>query len=107
VRGNLDLLSEARLWWDVVSGTIVPPPLEGETSFFRQALETLPPEPWSGDVWRAWTETLKQASARKGRALFLPLRLALTGEDHGPELRDLLPLIGRARAEQRLRIAGG
>ena len=65
----------------------------------------LPPEPWDGEVWRDWTDALKQASGRKGRALFMPLRLALTGEDHGPELRELLPLIGRARAEQRLQLA--
>ena len=56
-------------------------------------------------MWTEWTETLKAATGRKGRALFLPLRLALTGEDHGPELRDLLPLMGRARAAHRLRIA--
>ena len=105
VRGNLDMLSEARGWWDVVAGTIVPPLIEGEASFLRQAAEMLPPEPWDGDVWRSWTDGLKQASGRKGRALFMPLRLALTGEDHGPELRELLPLIGRARAEQRLQLA--
>lgn len=107
VRGNLDLLSEARLWWEVVAGDVVPPPLEGEGEFLRQALEVLPPEPWSNEVWRSWTDALKQASGRKGRTLFLPLRLALTGEDHGPELRDLLPLMGRAKVAQRLHIAAG
>jgi glutamyl-tRNA synthetase len=104
VRGNLDMLSEARLWWEVVAGNVVPPPLEGEADFLRQALESLPPEPWAGEVWRIWTDTLKQVSGRKGRTLFLPLRLALTGEDHGPELRDLLPLIGRATVAQRLQV---
>jgi glutamyl-tRNA synthetase len=107
VRGNLDLLSEARGWWDVVAGTIVPPPIEGEGAFLHQAMESLPPEPWNGEVWRVWTDALKQATGRKGRALFMPLRLALTGEDHGPELRELLPLIGRVRAEERLRVAAG
>jgi glutamyl-tRNA synthetase len=107
VRGNLDLLSEARLWWDVVAGTIVPPPMEGEGDFLRQAAVALPPEPWSAEVWREWTDALKRATGRKGRGLFMPLRLALTGEDHGPELRELLPLIGRTRAEQRLRVAAG
>ncbi len=107
VRGNLDLLSEARGWWDVVAGTIVPPPIEGEGAFLHEAIESLPPEPWNGEVWRVWTDALKQVTGRKGRALFMPLRLALTGEDHGPELRELLPLIGRVRAEQRLRIAAG
>ncbi|HEY2131636.1 MAG TPA: glutamate--tRNA ligase [Acetobacteraceae bacterium] len=105
VRGNLDLLGEARGYWDVVAGQIVPPVIENEGEFFRQALELLPPEPWNDDIWQLWTEALKAATGRKGRALFLPLRLALTGEDHGPELKALLPLIGRARASQRLQIA--
>jgi glutamyl-tRNA synthetase len=107
VRGNLDLLNEARGWWDVVAGTIVPPLIAGEAAFFRTALEVLPQEPWSPSVWTEWTDALKAATGRKGKALFLPLRLALTGEDHGPELRDLLPLMGRARAAGRLAVAGG
>ncbi|MGH7044732.1 MAG: glutamate--tRNA ligase [Acetobacteraceae bacterium] len=105
VRGNLDLLTEARGWWDVVAGTIVPPVIEGERDYLRTARTLLPLEPWTEDVWHAWTEALKAASGRKGRALFLPLRQALTGEEHGPDLRELLPLIGRARAAQRLEIA--
>jgi glutamyl-tRNA synthetase len=105
VRGNLDLLNEARGWWDVVAGTIVPPLIEGEHDFLSTALELLPQEPWSTAVWSEWTDALKAATGRKGKPLFLPLRLALTGEDHGPELRDLLPLVGRPRAAQRLALA--
>ena len=105
VRGNLDLLNEARGWWDVVAGSIVPPLLEEEADYLRTALDTLPPEPWDNDVWRVWIDELKAASGRKGKKLFLPLRQALTGEDHGPELRDLLPLMGRSRAAERLRLA--
>ena len=105
VRGNLDLLGEARGYWDVVAGTIVPPVIEGEGEFLDLALQLLPPEPWDDAVWQHWTEALKQVSGRKGKALFLPLRLALTGEDHGPELKLLLPLIGRTRAAQRLATA--
>jgi glutamyl-tRNA synthetase len=105
VRGNLDFLREARGWWDVVAGTIVPPVIEGEAEFLAQAVDALPPEPWDNQVWPAWIDRLKAASGRKGKRLFLPLRLALTGEEHGPELRDLLPLMGRARAADRLRLA--
>jgi glutamyl-tRNA synthetase len=105
VRDNLDLLSETRGWWDVVSGSIVPPVIEGETAFFQQALATLPPEPWDGDVWKTWTGALREASGRKGRALFHPLRLALTGEEKGPELAGLLPLMGQTRVAERLRAA--
>jgi glutamyl-tRNA synthetase len=105
VRGNLDLLREARQWWEVVRGTVVPPAQSGEGDFLRAALDTLPPEPWDRETWTGWTGALKGATGRKGRALFLPLRLALTGEDHGPDLHALLPLIGRERAAQRLRVA--
>lgn len=105
VRGNLDLLSEARGWWDVVAGTIVPPVIEGENQFLRTALDLLPPEPWDGRVWIKWTGALKQATGRRGKALFHPLRLALTGEERGPELASLLPLMGRTRAGHRLQVA--
>ena len=105
VRGHLDLLGEARGWWDVVAGTIVPPVIEGENQFLRTALDLLPPEPWDACVWTNWTGALKQATGRKGKALFHPLRLALTGEEQGPELASLLPLMGRARAGHRLQVA--
>ena len=105
VREHLDLLNEARGWWDVVAGTIVPPVIEGEGAFLRAALANLPPEPWDHDVWAVWTEALTQATGRATEALCEPLRLALTGEDHGPDLAALLPLIGRARAAQRLHVA--
>ncbi len=102
VRGNLDLLTEARGWWDVVAGDIIPPPSEADPAFFAAARTTLPPEPWDEATWSAWTAALAAASGRKGRALFHPLRLALTGEEQGPELRALLPLMGRARVARRL-----
>jgi glutamyl-tRNA synthetase len=107
VRGNLDLVTEAKAWWAVVAGTVVPPPQEAERPFLRTALEALPPEPWDETSWGAWTGALKDGTGRKGKALFLPLRLALTGEAQGPDLKALLPLIGRERALLRLRIAAG
>jgi glutamyl-tRNA synthetase len=105
VRDNLDLLGEARGWWDVVSGDIIPPVIEGESAFLHQALDVLPPEPWDGDIWKHWTTALREATGRKGRALFHPLRLALTGEEKGPELAALLPLMGRVRVAERLKTA--
>jgi glutamyl-tRNA synthetase len=105
VRGGLDLLSEARGYWDVVAGTIVPPVIDGEAAFLRAALDSLPAEPWDGAVWTTWTEALKRSTGRAGKSLTLPLRLALTGEDRGPALQALLPLIGRSRAAQRLAVA--
>jgi glutamyl-tRNA synthetase len=105
VRGNLDMLAEARGWWDVVAGTIIPPVIEGEHEYLQAALDALPPDPWDNGVWATWTGALKETTGRKGRALFHPLRLALTGEERGPEMAALLPLIGHARAAERLRVA--
>jgi glutamyl-tRNA synthetase len=105
VRGNLDMLAEARGWWDVVAGSIVPPVIEGEGEYLHAALDALPPDPWNETVWSTWTQTLKETTGRKGRTLYHPLRLALTGEDKGPEMAALLPLMGRARAAERLRTA--
>lgn len=102
VRGHLERLTEARGWWDVVAGTIVPPVIEGQGVFLRAALALLPEEPWDGEVWGAWTGALRAATGDDGEAV---LRLALTGEDHGPDLGALLPLMGRARAALRLRVA--
>lgn len=105
VRGSLDLLKEARGWWDVVAGTIIPPVVEGARDLLLTAGSLLPPEPWDKAVWTRWIATLENATHRTGDALLLPLRLALTGEDSGPDLADLLPLIGRPRAASRLAIA--
>ncbi|WP_215754130.1 glutamate--tRNA ligase [Acetobacter sp. P5B1] len=102
IRGNLDLLSEARLWHTVTDGTLIPPVQEDEQDFLKQAADLLPAEPWDTTTWKAWTTALREQTGRSGKALFRPLRLALTGEEHGPELSDLLPLIGRARALSRL-----
>jgi len=107
VRGNLDLATEARHWWEVVAGAIVPPPLEGEGDFLRAAAHLLPPEPWDATTAKAWAAALAAATGRKGRALWRPLRLALTGEEHGPDMAALLPLIGRDRVVSRLTLAAG
>lgn len=102
IRGNVDLTTEIPHWWEVVHGTIVPAVQPGEGAFLRQAATLLPEEPWDETTWRKWTEALKEASGRKGKALFHPLRLALTGEEAGPELAVLLPLMGRKRVSTRL-----
>jgi glutamyl-tRNA synthetase len=105
VRGKLDLLTEARGWWDVVAGTIVPPVMQGERDFLLTAHGLLPEEPWDGTLWTDWITAVARATGRDGDDLLMPLRLALTGEEHGPDLADLLPLIGRTRAANRLQVA--
>jgi glutamyl-tRNA synthetase len=102
VRGNLDLLTEARRWWEVVNGDLTPPELKGDEAVLKAAAETLPPAPWDAESWKSWTGAIAAATGAKGRALYHPLRLALTGEDQGPEMAALLPLIGRKRAMARL-----
>jgi glutamyl-tRNA synthetase len=100
VRGNCRRLAEVRHWWRVAKGPTMP--VIEDAPFLAKAAEALPPEPWTEATWAAWTGALAQATGRKGRALFHPLRLALTGLDHGPEMRYVLPFIGRERARTRL-----
>jgi glutamyl-tRNA synthetase len=108
IRPNLAHLGQAVDWWQVVTGPVTPPAFDEETcGFLALAADTLEGLEWSGDVWRELTGSLKEASGRKGKLLFQPLRQALTGRDHGPEMAALLPLIGRDSALQRLRLAGG
>jgi glutamyl-tRNA synthetase len=78
-------------------------PAVEEPEFLAAAAAALPDGELDRESWSRWTERLKETTGRKGKALFLPLRRALTGLDHGPELRLLLPLIGRERALRRLR----
>ena len=100
VRGNLGTFRDVVDWWRVVAGDIVP--VIEDADFCRAAAGLLPAEPWDEGVWGAWTNAVKVATGRKGKALFHPLRLALTGQEQGPELAKLLPLIGHARSLARL-----
>ncbi|MFO1148921.1 MAG: glutamate--tRNA ligase [Alsobacter sp.] len=101
VRGNLALLREAAEWRDVVRGPLEPAQGRDE-AFLAEAARLLPQGPYDETSWGAWTGAVKEATGRKGRDLFMPLRLALTGREHGPELKALLPLIGEAQARARL-----
>jgi len=101
VRGNLEKLGDAVEWWGVVCGPVTPQ--TDDQAFLDKARELLPPEPWDGETWSAWTGALKAETGAKGRALFHPLRMALTGRGSGPDMRDLLPLIGREKSVARLR----
>lgn len=98
VRGNIDHVQDAAQWWEIVNRTEPFSDVVGDEDkdFIAQAFDLLPQEPWGSDVWKLWTEAVKAATGRKGKTLFMPLRLALTGVGSGPELADLLPLIGRA-----------
>lgn len=100
VRKNVSRLPQARDWWGVVEGPIAP--VIEDADFCARAAALLPDEPFDSGTWAAWTGAVKGETGAKGKALFMPLRLALTGRDHGPELAGLLPLIGREKARARL-----
>ena len=106
IRPNLAHIGEAAEWWQVVTGPITPPEFDGETrTYLDAAADTLAALPWGAEIWHGLTGELKQSTGRKGKALFLPLRQALTGRDHGPDMAALLPLIGQDAAMNRLRFA--
>src|SRR5690606_22861554 len=103
IRPNLSHVGEAAEWWRVVTGPIAAPDLSSEDrAYLAEAATALA---WSEDPWPALTSALKATTGRKGKALFQPLRLALTGLPSGPEMAALLPLIGEDEARARLRRA--
>ncbi|MGP7794870.1 glutamate--tRNA ligase [Sphingomonas sp. CLY1604] len=106
VRPNLTQVAEAADWWHVIEGPITAPAMDEDArAYLTQAARHAETIDWAGDPWHALTGALKDATGRKGKALFLPLRQALTGRDHGPDMAALLPLIGRDRAIARLSAA--
>jgi glutamyl-tRNA synthetase len=102
VRPNLSRVAEAADWWQVVEGPVTAIIAEEDRAFLAQAAAIAETIDWS-NPWPELTGALKEATGRKGRALFLPLRLALTGREHGPDMAALLPLIGKDNALDRLR----
>jgi len=106
LRGNLAHLGEAAEWLPILHGTIKAPEVVPEDKpLVAQAAKAAAVLDWSADPWHALTGALKESTGRKGRALFHPLRLALTGRDSGPEMAPLIKLIGRVRALERLQAA--
>ncbi len=103
VRGNIATLAEAEDWQAVIAGPVAAPALPEDRDFLAQAAALLETLDWGDDIWARWIGALKPVTERKGRSLFQPLRHALTGRDHGPEMAALLPLIGRTAALARLR----
>lgn len=99
-RGNLSAFNDILGWWRVVEGEIEARCEDAQ--FLAEALAVLPPEPWDETTWGRWTKGVSERTGRKGRALYHPLRLALTGVESGPELAALLPLIGHAKTAARL-----
>jgi glutamyl-tRNA synthetase len=100
VRPNLHRFAEVKDWWKITHQPLNP--TIDDSAFAEQAASLLPAEPWDTATWQGWTEKVKQATGRKGKELFMPLRMALTARHDGPEMKALLPLIGPERARARL-----
>lgn len=101
VKANLTYFADVKALWTLVTGPLTP--VIEDAGFAATAAGLLPPEPWDEGTWGPFTKAVQAATGKKGRDLFHPLRLALTGLDHGPELKKLLPLMGRTRALARLK----
>ncbi|MBA8819240.1 glutamate--tRNA ligase [Ochrobactrum sp. P6BS-III] len=103
VRGNLDRFGDVQHWWQIVTGDLPDAPelSDEDREFARAAFTLLPAGPWDQQTWKMWTDAVKLETGRKGKGLFMPLRLALTGQAHGPELADLLVLMGPEKAQSR------
>jgi glutamyl-tRNA synthetase len=92
-KGNITILDDLGQWWQLFRDGAEPAVDEADRDFVRQALALLPAKPWSSATWGEWTAAVKEATGRKGKDLFRPLRRALTGRDAGPEMADVMPLL--------------
>ena len=103
IRPNLGVIADAGEWWQLVTGPIAAREFDADTrAYLSEAASALV---WNNTPWQDLTAALKESTGRKGRDLFLPLRQALTGMDHGPDMAELLPLIGESEARARLQNA--
>jgi glutamyl-tRNA synthetase len=92
-KGNITILDDLGVWWQLFRDGAEPVVDEADRDFVRQALALLPAQPWTTATWGEWTSAVKEATGRKGKDLFRPLRRALTGRDAGPEMADVMPLL--------------
>ena len=103
IKHNLDKLSDAALWYQICEEKIAPAVSFEDQSFLLEALECLPNGTWDNETWSHWVNNVKSKTGRNGKDLFMPIRKALTGIEHGPELRYILPLIGENKTKMRLK----
>jgi glutamyl-tRNA synthetase len=92
-KGNITVLADLEGWWTLFRDGAEPVVDDADRDFVREALALLPAQPWTQATWSEWTQAVKEATGRKGKDLFRPLRRALTGRDAGPEMADVMPLL--------------
>lgn len=102
-QSNLIVIDDIKKLYDICYGTITP--VKQDRSFIATALETMPESPWDETTWNIWSSRIKEKTGLSGKALFMPLRLALTAQEHGPEMKKIILDIGRERASHRLKEA--
>ena len=102
IRGNLNVVEDIKQWTDIVfnSETIKP----SDKDYIKIAMELIPDDPWNDETWGQWTSAIKEKTGRKGKELFLPLREAFTGLNHGPEMKLLIQLLGREKIIERVEL---
>ena len=102
IRGNLNVVEDIKQWTDIVfnSETIKP----SDKDYIKIAMELIPDDPWNDETWGLWTSAIKEKTGRKGKELFLPLREAFTGLNHGPEMKLLIQLLGREKIIKRVEL---
>ena len=93
VRENITVLDDMGDWWALFSDGAAPLVADEDREFVTQAFALLPQAPYGVDTWAQWTAAVKDKTGRKGRALFMPLRLAVTGKQRGPEMAGVMALL--------------
>ena len=101
VKPNINRLDEVKDWWNICKETLTPEIEDAE--FTALAGDLLPEGEWDENTWKSWIDVVKDKTGRKGKALFMPIRKALTAQEQGPELKYILPLIGQEKALKRLK----
>ena len=102
VKGNIQNLPEIREWIEVCHTKLNPEISPEDSDFLKQTSDALPSGTWNNETWNEWIANIKKFSDRSGKKLFLPIRMALTNKETGPELKLMLPLIGKERVTRRL-----
>ncbi|MFV0296407.1 MAG: glutamate--tRNA ligase, partial [Hyphomicrobiaceae bacterium] len=95
---NITKLDDLAEWWEIFSKGAAPDIAPEDTDFIAQAMTLLPPPPYTDATWGEWTSAVKEATGRKGKGLFMPLRKAVTGQAHGPDMSDVMPLLQVVKA---------
>ncbi len=102
IRGNLNVVEDIKQWTDIVFNSEAIKP--SDKDYIKIAMELIPDDPWNDETWGLWTSAIKEKTGRKGKELFLPLREAFTGLNHGPEMKLLIQLLGREKIIERVEL---